>query len=165
MTSNNGDAPDSARVNGGPASIKCKQAQDWMQKHYEPPPLMALRFHGDASSGRLSRDDFDQSVDDDLLSHAKECDECKRWVTSVCGEDLMRRQRRLTEYCCPQLFGAIEEPRRDHLRIELEYYSPPNYEGAHNWRLTMPDSTNKRAFLLINYCPFCGKPIRIADSA
>jgi hypothetical protein len=61
------------------------------------------------------------------------------------------------------MFGAIEEPRQGRLRIELEYYSPPNYEGAHNWRLTVPGSENDGAFLLINYCPYCGKPIRVPD--
>jgi len=62
------------------------------------------------------------------------------------------------------IVGAIEEPRPDCMKINLRYYAPPNCEGSHYWKLTIADDEAERGLLLINYCPFCGGPIRVADS-
>ena len=76
------------------------------------------------------------------------------------GEEILKRQERLVQYCCSQLFGIVEEDHRDRLAVKLEYFSPPHYEGAHNWRLTLRDHPEVRESLLINYCPFCGSQIQ-----
>ena len=76
----------------------------------------------------------------------------------------MSRQDRITKYCCPKLFGALEEPRPGQMRISLKYFAPPNCEGSYYWRLTMAESKDEAGSLLVSNCPFCGKPIRVADS-
>jgi len=73
---------------------------------------------------------------------------------------MMRPQKRIDGYCCPMLFGAVEEPAAGSMKIDLEYFAPPNCEGSHYWRLTMADD-DSRGQLLINYCPFCGNPVRV----
>ena len=71
---------------------------------------------------------------------------------------------RLSKYCCPQLFSAVEEPHSDRMRISLEYFAPPNCEGSHYWKLTIADKDHTLGSLMINYCPFCGNPVRVADA-
>lgn len=153
----------SSKADQRSSSSRCRQTRDWLQTYYGPPHIMAARFYGSSSSGLLNAGDFDPATDERLLSHARACKDCEKWVTSACGEDIMRRQRRLTKYCCPLLFGAVEEPRQGRMRIRLEYCAPPNCEGSHYWKLTMADGASERGHLLINYCPFCGNPIRVAD--
>jgi len=79
----------------------------------------------------------------------------------VVDEKLLKRQYRLSQYCCSLLFGAVEEPAKYGPRIGLEYYSPPHYEGAHNWKLSVLDNPEDPNHLLINFCPFCGQSISI----
>lgn len=145
--------------------ITCEHARIWLREHYNVPQIMALRFYGGSSSGRLSTTEFDPAFDEEVFSHVKACDQCENWVTSFCGENIMHRQRRLAKYCCAQLFSAVEEPpAANNMTIHLEYHAPPNCEGSHYWKLTVADNHKKCGSLMINYCPFCGRPVRVADS-
>jgi hypothetical protein len=50
------------------------------------------------------------------------------------------------------------------MKVSLEYFAPPNCEGSHYWKMMLADDQNKIGTLMINYCPFCGNPVRAADS-
>ena len=122
--------------------MKCSIAQDWMVAHYKDKAIVALRYFYDKEVPRMANDSFDSKIDKEVLDHLRSCESCKNWVSMYSGVQLMERQRKLSQYCCPQMFGASEEPKK--IRIQISY---------------TPDS-GMRWFVngqtMINYCPWCG---------
>lgn len=106
-----------------------------------------------------------QEEHDKAVSHHRSCTKCLTWIKAVVPEEIMKRQSQLSQYCCSQLFAAVEEKSRGKLKINLDYYSPPNYEGAHNWKLTISEYPEIKDSMLINYCPFCGDSIKVAGKS
>ncbi|NKC00307.1 MAG: hypothetical protein GKR90_17725 [Pseudomonadales bacterium] len=139
----------------------CNQAQDWLDHHYSFGHAIALRYFSMECTGRINRDDFDPKTDTDLLAHVKECSECYAWIVENVGLELLERQKRLTEYCCPVLFGAVEEPKGGNLQLKLTPY--PQRDGGHNWSLSLDSGSGEESTLIVNFCPFCGNLIQTAD--
>ncbi len=147
-------------VDGSPPLQACTNARKWLQEHYPDPVIIAIQYYADAQQRRSVGNGFDRALDATHWTHLQNCSACKQWITAVAGTRDMHRQRRLSQYCCAGLFAAVEETGRGGLSIGLTRHSPANYEGAHNWRLTVAGDETRT--LLINYCPFCGQLIKTA---
>ena len=139
----------------------CKEAQTWLDRHYSIGHSIALRYFSTECTGRINKHDFDSTTDMALLAHVKECSNCYAWIVARVGPALLERQKRLTQYCCAILFGAVEEPEGDNLKISLT--PNPQRDGGHNWRLSLVSDSGDTNSLIINYCPFCGKLVKTAD--
>ena len=142
----------------------CQAARAWMERYHGLGHALALWFYAEdpAQSGHFAREGFNERDDEHHLAHVRACPDCTDWIHSEVGATVMRRQYRLLQYCCSQLFATVEEPRSGRLGLKLSYYSPGHYEGAHNWRLTLRDHKEIDESLLVNYCPYCGQQIRAA---
>lgn len=138
----------------------CASAREWASTHYDQ-EIIPLRYYSDQEVPRKDNPAYDPARDKIQIAHLRNCNKCSVWLGTVCDPEWIDRQRRLSRYCCPQLFGAVEEPERGQMRIELHYYSPRHYEGAHNWLLKPVGDMQRLGSLLINYCPFCGRSIRV----
>jgi len=137
-----------------------------MAIHYGNPHSLGHRVAIDTPNrftGRRVADGFSSEEDAERISHAINCKQCSSWISEVVGEKVLRRQSRLAQYCCSQLFGAIEEPKRSSLPIKLSYDAPERLEGAHRWILSLADDKIGRQTLFINYCPFCGELIETPE--
>jgi hypothetical protein len=122
---------------------QCLAARDWMVRYYDD-VILPLRYHTDKEVPRRNAPGFDSTEDALWVSHVRGCDSCVRWVREVAGERMMERQRRLVQYCCPQMFSAVETP-KTFCRVQLGY----DYKAeAQQWYLNTERT--------INYCPWCG---------
>ena len=160
------DISDPTNRDGSAPSSKCKKAREWLATHYGNPYSIGHRLAVDAPNKYATRrgsDGYSFAEDAMHISHAIECDQCSDWISAVVSERILRRQRRLAQYCCPQLFGAIEEPNRSTLHIKLRYEAPEQLEGCYRWVLSLADDRIERSTLLVNYCPFCGELIKTPE--
>lgn len=160
------DISDPTSRDGSEPGSKCKKAREWLATHYGNPYSIGHRLAVDAPrkySSRRHADGYSDEKDAAHISHAIGCDQCSDWISAVVGEKIIRRQRRLAHYCCPQLFGAIEEPKRSTLHIKLRYEAPERFEGASKWILSLANDKIERSTLFVNYCPFCGQLINTPE--
>ena len=122
--------------------MKCSIVRDWMVAHYKDKAIVALRYFCDKEVPRMANDSFDSKIDNEVLDHLRSCESCKSWISKYSGVQLIERQRKLSLYCCPQMFSAAEEPKK--IRIQISH---------------TPDS-GMRWFMngerIISYCPWCG---------
>jgi hypothetical protein len=128
---------------GSPQSPACLAARDWMVRYY-PGVIMALRYYTDKEVPRHATPGFDCAKDALWVSHVRGCASCVDWLRGAAGEQIMEQQRHLAQYCCPQMFSAVETP-KTFCRVQLAY----DYKNeAQRWYL----NTER----IINYCPWCG---------
>ena len=114
-----------------------------MARYYDV-VIMPLRYYTDKEVPRRNAPGFDSTEDALWVSHVRGCPSCVGWVRDTAGERMMERQCRLAQYCCPQMFGAVETPKTV-CRVQLGY----DYKAeGHRWYLNTETS--------INYCPWCG---------
>lgn len=146
----------------GSTSQECGIARRWMTDYYDE-LMVPLRFFSDEEVPKKTTASFDPAEDSKQVSHLRHCDSCNDWLQTICEPEWIDRQRRLSQYCCAQLFGALEEPKPDDLPIRLRHYAPEQWEGCSAWELGVGDHSFGRRSLIIGYCPFCGKRIKTAD--
>lgn len=160
------DMSDPSNRDGSELSAECRKARVWLATHYGNPYSIGHRLAVAAPtkySSRRKADGYGVEEDASRIAHAVECEQCSTWTSAVVGEKVLSRQRQLAQYCCPQLFGAIEEHNRTSLQIKLRYEAPEQLEGSHRWVLSLADDRIERSTLLVNYCPFCGELIKTPD--
>ena len=166
MKSQSLDISDLSNRDGSELGNKCKKARDWLATHYGDPYSIGQRLAVDAPnkySSRRHAGGYSSAQDAVHISHAIECNQCSAWISAVVGDKVLDRQRRLAQYCCPQLFGAVEEPKPKALPIKLRYYAPERWEGSFAWVLSLTDDKFERHTLVVNYCPFCGELIKTPE--
>ena len=141
---------------------RCRVAREWITTHYDD-RIIPLRVFSDHEVPRKNVSSFDPDEDARQVGHIRQCEACEDWLPTVCEPKWIDRQRRLSQYCCPSLFAAVEEPKPDRLPVKLRYYAPERWEGSYAWELGVGQHTFGRRSLIINYCPFCGELIRTPD--
>ena len=121
----------------------CRANRDWLVSRYKLEAMIALKFFGDESPVS----ERDKEADTKAVDHIRKCPKCREWVHRIVPKDMLRRQSRLTRYCCAGMFVATEEA-KDKNRITFELFRGEDP----CWMID-----GKRSF--ISYCPWCGKKL------
>ena len=134
-----------AEANGSDPLPICHGNRDWLVSRYKSEAMIALRYFSDdepVSEG-------DRETDRKAFDHVRKCPKCREWIHRVIPDDILRRQRRLTRYCCAGMFVAVEEAddkATNRFTFEMFRGEDPCWliDGIH-------------AFA--SYCPWCGKKL------
>ena len=81
-------------------------------------------------------------------AHLASCADCRDWLEDRIPGDIMRRQARLTRYCCARMFAAIEEA--DASRDVVVAFTVIRDEPC--WMID-----GKQAYAA--HCPWCGQAL------
>ncbi|MBQ0753309.1 MAG: hypothetical protein KBT87_11320 [Gammaproteobacteria bacterium] len=95
--------------------------------------------------------DKDGKYKNDVL-HVQTCESCKAWIEEKVPTEIKKRTERLKKYCCPVMFGAVEESRDGELNLKLM-----NFQGDPVWAVRNFDHLGSN--LLFSYCPWCGSKL------
>ena len=123
----------------------CRAQRDWLVARYGSDTALALKFF----SQEQPVSEGDRQTDQRAADHAHKCPKCRAWIHAVVPADVLRRQSRLTRYCCAGMFVAVEEadPASDN-RVTFEMFRGEDpcwmFDG-------------KRTFA--SYCPWCGREL------
>ena len=146
-----------------PSETVCDSAREWMLTHYKDQALVALRYYTDDDVGRVPPS-LDSDQDKRHVSHIRHCEECADWIRSFAGEKWMKRQSRLAQCCCPRMFGILEEEKRkgrdSHMEFKKELHHP---DVGWLWHQKFYYREVSVFSYQVNYCPWCGKHIKIPD--
>ena len=103
--------------------------------------MIALRFYSDNYTSRAQREDDTRSID-----HIRGCRKCEQWMKRVIPEDVLRRQKRMTQYCCSHMFCAVEE---------YQIHSLPRFRFG-IFRMEDPCWYIDDKLAFAQFCPWCG---------
>lgn len=123
----------------------CRAQREWLVSRYKSEPMIALKFFSDD----LPVGGLDASTDAKAIDHVRKCPKCRDWLHRVVPADVLRRQSRLSRYCCAGMFVAFEESdahRKNRVTFELFRGEDPC------WMIN-----DIRSF--ISFCPWCGKKL------
>jgi hypothetical protein len=123
----------------------CRAQREWLVSRYKLEPMIALKFFSD----ELPLSEGDANTDAKAIERVRRCPKCRNWLHSIVSEDVLRRQSRLSRYCCAGMFVACEEPdARNKNRVTFELFRGED-------PCWMIDGV--RSF--ISFCPWCGKKL------
>ncbi len=123
----------------------CRTQRERLVSRYKHEAMIALKFF---SSG-LPVAEHETNSDTKAIKHVRNCPKCRDWFHSAIPDDLLRRQSRLSRYCCAGMFVAFEETgARNKNRITFEMYRGEDP----CWMIG-----GVRSF--ISFCPWCGKKL------
>ena len=142
----------------------CSAAQEWMLRHYKDEAIVALRYCTDAEVPRATSS-LDVDQDKAHVSHVRQCEQCTQWVRTFAGEKWMERQCRLAQCCCPRMFGILEDEKRKGRDSHMEFKREPHHDAGWLWYQKFYYREVSVFFYQVNYCPWCGKHIKIPDNA
>lgn len=121
----------------------CRGHRTWLIDRYQIDAMIALCYYSDEPPVS----DRDLEADQKAKRHIRTCPKCRTWIHSAIPEAVMRRQYRLSRYCCAGMFVAVEESGEKN-KIDFELYRGEDP----CWRIN-----GKRSF--ISFCPWCGKKL------
>jgi len=116
-----------------------------MIDQYKDDAMAALWYYSDEPPVS----DRDLEADQKAKSHIRTCPMCRAWIHSAIPDNVMRRQQRLSRYCCAGMFVSTEEYERyGRVRIFFELFRGEDpcwfIDGIRT---------------IISYCPWCGKKL------
>jgi hypothetical protein len=80
--------------------------------------MIALRYFSDDVPVATG----DMETDRRSMDHIRKCPRCRDWLHKVVPPETLRRQSRLTRYCCASMYVAIEEPDRADIYVSFELF-------------------------------------------
>jgi hypothetical protein len=83
------------------------------------------------------------------IVHIQSCEKCNLWLRDLTSNDAIERMERLSRYCCPQMFAAVEEPQDKSIHLKIRRFRDENL-----WMLDQPD--REFGFEFFSFCPWCG---------
>jgi len=83
------------------------------------------------------------------VRHVQNCESCRAWVSGKIPPKEIDRMKRLKQYCCPVMYGAVEQEGYDEISLRLV-----NFQGDPVWAISNFDTVGGN--LLVSYCPWCG---------
>ena len=86
----------------------------------------------------------------EAVSHVQNCEKCKLWLRDLIPVEKRTRMERLINYCCPQMFVAVEEPSQDNVHITLRHCQEQRL-----WGIQQPG--HRSGLTIISFCPWCGR--------
>ncbi|MCL6532123.1 MAG: hypothetical protein K6U12_02435 [Armatimonadetes bacterium] len=123
----------------------CRAHREWVISRYRDEAMIAYWYYADD----LPVGYADAHTDQHALKHIRNCPKCRAWIHAVIPSEVLRRQRRLSRYCCAAMFVAVEEyklHRVPRIRFTMFRGEDPC------WMIE-----DYAAFL--RFCPWCGKPL------
>jgi len=123
----------------------CRANREWLVNYYKLPEMIALRYF----STDMPVSETKKAEEDKAAKHLRDCPKCKAWIHAVIPEPVMRRQHRLTKYCCAGMFVAFEES-KERGKTQISFTMFRGEDPC--W---MIDGRNS----FISYCPWCGKKL------
>jgi len=120
----------------------CARNRSWLVDRYQIDSMIALRYYSDNEP--IS--ERDKEADAKAIDHIRKCPKCRDWIHNVIPKEIMRRQHRLSKYCCAGMFVAVEEPKNKKNRIT--FYMFRGEDPC--WQI-------KGVMTFISYCPWCGE--------
>jgi hypothetical protein len=121
----------------------CRAQREWLVSRYKSESMIALKFFSDD----MPVAERDASMDAKAIDHVRKCPKCRDWFHHVVPATVLRRQSRLSRYCCAGMFVACEESNTpNRITFELFRGEDPCWEidGIHSF---------------ISFCPWCGKKL------
>ena len=142
-------------------STDCKESREWLDYHYGDEHSIGLRFYSEKNEPRRARDNFDPKLDRALLTHIRNCDECKSWVFTRVGPKILDRQNKLSQCCCPQMFGLLQEQSKKNQSLKFEFTRQyhPKAEGE-LWYMQLIYNNKSIGGRQVNFCFYCGQHIK-----
>lgn len=123
----------------------CRVQREWLVSRYKLEAIIALKFFSD----EVPVAERDSSSDVKAIEHIRKCPKCRNWLHHIIPASVLRRQSRLTRYCCAGMFVAVEESdSRSKNRVTFEMFRGED-------PCWMIDGI--RSF--ISFCPWCGKKL------
>jgi len=83
------------------------------------------------------------------IEHIHKCKRCHQWLHAVSPDHTLRRQSRLSKYCCASMYCAVEEY-EDRKSSKISFTLFRGEDPC--WRIS-----DDYSFLI--YCPWCGKEL------
>jgi hypothetical protein len=131
--------------NGSEPLPICAAQRDWLVTRYKLEASIALKYYSDEAPIA----EKDAMLDANAIDHIRKCPKCRAWIYHIIPPDILRRQHRLTRYCCAGMFVACEEHKeRSKNKIDFELFRGEDP----CWRID-----GVRSF--ISYCPWCGRKL------
>jgi hypothetical protein len=128
----------------------CRSSREWLVNFYEEPAGLALRYSTDnmAFFSPLKPPRWREEEDATSVAHLRSCPQCIAWLKHVVPAKILRRQQRLSRYCCSKMFCAVEEYRERN----LPQVSFIMFRGEDpSWVIDRKSGS----FML--FCPWCGQ--------
>lgn len=122
----------------------CRSKRKWIADRYRDAAMIAQRYFSD----EVPIVEGDMETDRKSMDHIRKCLRCRGWLHKVVPAETLRRQSRLTRYCCASMYVAIEEPDRTDIRVGFELFRGEDP----CWTIG-----GKRTFA--SYCPWCGQKL------
>ncbi|GAA0662810.1 hypothetical protein [Rheinheimera tangshanensis] len=88
----------------------------------------------------------------EAVEHIQTCMKCKSWIRDLTSAEDRERMERLTRYCCPQMFVAVEEPKEDGIHLISRHFRDERL-----WMIDQPD--REFGFEFFSFCPWCGNKL------
>ena len=83
------------------------------------------------------------------VAHIQQCDQCRKWLKKLIPQPIFKRHYRMSRYCCPLMYAAIEEPKESRIRIKVLWW-----RGEAVWLVDQGKKTTlSNSFC---FCPWCG---------
>ena len=123
----------------------CRAQREWLVSRYKSETGLALKFFSDD----LPVAEGDAGTDRRAIEHVRKCPKCRAWLHRVVPADVLRRQSRLSRYCCAGMFVAFEESNaRNGNRITFELFRGED-----------PCWMVDGILSFISFCPWCGRKL------
>jgi len=129
---------------GAEALPICRSKREWIADRYRDAAMIALRYFSDDVPVATG----DMETDRRCMDHIRKCPRCREWLHKVVPPETLRRQSRLTRYCCASMYVSIEEPDRADICVSFELFRGEDP----CWKFD-----GKRTFA--SYCPWCGQKL------
>ncbi|MCP3927953.1 MAG: hypothetical protein GY705_02495 [Bacteroidetes bacterium] len=123
----------------------CRRAREGLISTYHLIEMIALQYF--EAKRDFGRDGKKPEIDG--LKHLLNCPKCKIWFHDIIPPAILKRQKRITEYCCVGLFCAMEEY-KDRSVPKMEFTM---------FRGEDPCWVIESKYSFISYCPWCGKKL------
>ncbi len=90
-----------------------------------------------------------EKTEDDSLDHLLKCPKCREWFHEIVPAKILKRQKRITQYCCASMYCAVEEhSNKKDLKIKFTMFRGEDP----CWLID-----GKNTFII--FCPWCGKKL------
>jgi len=124
-----------------PLSI-CARNRSWLVDRYHIDAAIALRYFSDNEPVS----DQNRDADTMAIDHVRKCPKCRKWIHHAIPKEILRRQHRLSQYCCAGMFVAVEEP--ESKKNKISFYLFRGEDPC--WQI-------EGVLSFISFCPWCGK--------
>ena len=86
------------------------------------------------------------------VEHLQSCKKCQYWAKEFTTTDNMARMERLSQYCCPQMFVAVEESNQADIHLQFR-----QFRDEYLWMVDQKD--REFGFEFFSFCPWCGNKL------